>query len=134
MKRLLLAVIALQIYAIQNGFADNTSDSLYFEKKYQGMTEEQIAAYEDSVLKANYPAVRIETRPDAEQKETAGQSLRTLSPGFDPIQNTYVPYSADIDTSLGVEEIEIHSEALPSGAKAYTVPIKAYAVEGGFSP
>lgn len=134
MKRLLLATIAFHLFAIQSGFADNTSDSLYYEKKYHGMTEEQIAAYEDSVLKANYPAVHIETKPDAAQKVGTDQSQRNLIGGFEPIVNTYVPYSADINTSLGVEEIEIHTEVLPSGAKSYTVPIKAYAVEGSFSP
>ena len=134
MKRILLTVIVFQIISAVSVLADEQRDSLYYEMKYQGMTKEQIAAYEDSVLKANYPAVHIETIPDVGRKTETTEPRRSLSSGYVAIENSIVPNTASVNTSLGVGEIEIRPEALPSGAKGYTVPIKAYSVEGKPSP
>lgn len=139
MKNILLTIIAFLIFSAANAFTTSERDSLYrdslyFEKKYHGMTEDQIAAYEDSVVKANYPAVHILTNPIADGKVLPSQTQRSLSAGNGAIVNTIVPNTANINTTYGVDEIEIQSEALPSGAKGYTVPIKAYTVEGSLSP
>ena len=125
MKRILLTIIVFQIISAVSVLADEQRDSLYYEKKYQGMTKDQIAAYEDSVLKANYPAVHIETIPDVGRKTETTEPRRSLSSGYVAIENSIVPNTASVNTSLGVGEIEIRPEALPSGAKGYTVPIKA---------
>lgn len=121
-------MVAVNMQAVNDG--DN--DSIRFMEKFAGWTEEQILAYEDSLIKALTPPNAVIERPD-----TTGSSTQAEKKEYqrsERIVNSIVPDYVTIDTSKGVGQIDIETGFTPTGARTYNVPIKSYSVDGFPSP
>lgn len=106
---------------------------------FSKMTDEQITAWEDSIVNILYPPMdictydkstgKIEILPEVEQQiiETATE----LRYGY---TNDYVPTSFSIDKNKLVGEIPISSSMMPNGALTYQVPIDVYPGINGHQP
>lgn len=104
---------------------------------FSKMTDEQITAWEDSIVNILYPPMEIFTYNN---KETEGiktlpdeklTGIGTMAAGF---TNTYVPTSVSIDKNKVAGEIPIQSSVKPNGAVSYNVPIDIYPGINGFQP
>ena len=124
----ILALLAINVQAVNDG--DN--DSIRFMKKFAGWTEEQILAYEDSLINALTPPNPVIERPDTTSSRTPADKKEYLR--AERIQNSIVPDYVTIDTSKGVGQIDIETGFTPTGARTYNVPIKSYSVDGFPSP
>lgn len=94
------------------------------------MSIEEFDAYCDSLYNAEHPWIKEVTYTDT--VKTIPPSQRQLS-SFS-YSNSYVPNSVSINTSNAVGQIDIESGTSPTGARTYTVPIKAYKQDGMFCP
>lgn len=124
----ILALLAINVQAVNDG--DN--DSIRFMKKFAGWTEEQILAYEDSLINALTPPNTVIERPDTTSSRTQAENREYQR--AERIQNSIVPDYVTIDTSKGVGQIDIETGFTPTGARTYNVPIKSYSVDGFPSP
>ena len=124
----ILALLAINVQAVNDG--DN--DSIRFMKKFAGWTEEQILAYEDSLINALTPPNPVIERPDTTSSRIPADKKEYLR--AERIQNSIVPDYVTIDTSKGVGQIDIETGFTPTGARTYNVPIKSYSVDGFPSP
>lgn len=124
----ILVLLSLHAFAVNDG--DN--DSLLFMKKFGGWTEEQIKAYEDSVINVLTPQPKLVVHP---VRSTASMSSPIVaSSQVEPTLLTSVPTTATIDHSRKVGKIEIIPGMTPTGARTYKIPIQSYSVEGRPSP
>ena len=94
------------------------------------MTDTERDAYYDSIYWANHPWVELVLNTDT--SKIVNPPVRQDN-NFD-YSNNYVPNSVSISTSKAVGQIDIVSGISPSGARTYTVPIKAYKLDGVFCP
>ena len=117
---------------VSNGFSqaldeDSTGKVL---SGFAGWTENDFGQIEDSVGNASYSDVKVvfsesfeeETRDETEEGE------------MQIFNNTYVPSSISINTSLSVGEIPMTSSVTQTGAVVYTVPIEVYPGMNGMQP
>lgn len=110
---------------------DSEGDSIRIPKDSLAiMTVEELNAYYDSIYRLDHPRMQIIWNPDT--SKAVNQPLRQKKEFS--YSNSYVPNSVTLDTSNAVGEIEIQGNISPSGAKTYTVPIRAYKHEGAFCP
>ena len=94
------------------------------------MTDTERDAYYDSIYWANHPWVELVWNTDT--SKIVNPPIRQDNT-FD-YSNNYVPNSVSISTSKAVGQIDISSGISPSGARTYTVPIKAYRLDGVLCP
>ena len=110
---------------------DSNGDSTRVSKdSLVNMTKEEFDAYCDSIYNAEHPWIKEVTYTDTAKVTNPPQrQKRTFE-----YANSYVPNSVSISTSKAVGQIDIESGTSPTGARTYTVPIKAYKQDGMFCP
>ena len=139
MKKTLCLLAAMAALTIGNtGWAtakcyapDSKSDSIRVSKdSLAKMSMEELNAYCDSLYHADHPWIKEVTYSDtAKMTNPPQRQQRTFE-----YANSYVPNSVSISTSKAVGQIDIEPGISPSGAKTYTIPIKAYKQDGMFCP
>lgn len=133
-KWLASVLMLLIIYSYKASAQDNQSSDDSVNKVSQdsldNMSNEEFYAYFDSIYRAHLPKIQIVDIPDTAKVVVPSQRQQKVF----SYSNNYVPNSVSISTSKAVGEIEIQSGVSPSGAKTYTVPIKAYKFDGVFCP
>lgn len=124
-RHLMMTVLLLQAVMTYAQHAEDNDSTLV--NPFLGWTDEQIDAYEDSVIQSLYPQPDvIEKIPEAvlydkeDTRNTLNAQGEILRSGGTDV----------IDYTKAVGQIEIRSGMTPSGAKTYTIPIHSYAVEG----
>ena len=126
---MLVLLLCPQITSAQDFSSDDKTNKVILDS-LDGMSAEEYYAYFDSIYRAQLPKLQIVELSDTakvvippeKQKENFSYS------------NSYVPNSVSISTANAVGQIEIQSDVSPTGAKTYTVPIKAYQFDGVFCP
>lgn len=133
----LLAVIVALIIVNTNEISakcyttSSKGDSIRLPKdSLAKMSMKEFDAYCDSLYNAEHPWIKEVIYTDT--VKTIPPSQRQLS-SFS-YSNSYVPNSVSINTSNAVGQIDIESGTSPTGARTYTVPIKAYKQDGMFCP
>jgi RHS repeat-associated protein len=110
---------------------DSNGDSIRVSKdSLVNMTKEEFDAYCDSIYNAEHPWIKEVTYTDTVKMTNPP----TRQKRYFEYANNYVPNSVSISTSKAVGQIDIESDTSPTGAKTYTVPIKAYKQDGMFCP
>ena len=126
---MLLTVYSHKSYAQDNHSSDDSTNKVS-QDSLDKMSDEEFYAYYDSIYRAQLPKIQIVDIPDTAKVVVPSQRQQKVF----SYSNNYVPNSVSINTSKAVGEIEIQSGVTPSGAKTYTVPIKAYKFDGVFCP
>lgn len=126
---MLLAISSHNSYAQDNQSFDDSVNKIS-QDSLDNMSNEEIHAYYDSIYRAQLPKIQIVEIPDTAKVVVPTQRQQKVF----SYSNSYVPDSVSISTSKAVGEIEIMSGVSPTGAKTYTVPIKAYKFDGVFCP
>ena len=126
---MLLTVYSHKSYAQNNQSPDNSANKVS-QDSLDKMSNEEFYAYYDSIYRAQLPKIQIVDIPDTAKVVVPTQRQKEEF----SYSNSYVPNSVSISTSKAVGEIEIMSGVSPTGAKTYTVPIKAYKFDGVFCP
>ena len=126
---MLLAVCSHKSYAQGNQYLEDDINKV-FQDSLDKMSNEEFYAYYDSVYRAQLPKIQIVNIPETAKVVIPSQRQQEEF----SYSNDYVPNSVTIDTSKAVGQIDIESSVSPSGAKVYTVPIKAYKFDGVFCP
>lgn len=110
---------------------DSNGDSIRVSKdSLVNMTKEEFDAYCDSIYNAEHPWIKEVTYTDT--VKIANPPTRQKR--YFEYANSYVPNSISVSTSKAVGQIDIESGTSPTGARTYTVPIKAYKQDGMFCP
>lgn len=93
---------------------------------FAGWTDEQIDAYEDSIIQSLYPQPKVIERSEEKSigfnmvdKHTSSSTTPRL------MLNSVI-----VDQTKAVGQIDINSGMTPSGAKTYSIPIHSYSVNG----
>ena len=126
---MLLAISSHNSYAQDNQSFDDSVNKIS-QDSLDNMSNEEIHAYYDSIYRAQLPKIQIVEIPDTAKVVVPTQRQQKVF----SYSNSYVPDSVSISISKAVGEIEIISGVSPTGAKTYTVPIKAYKFDGVFCP
>lgn len=133
----LLTVIAVLILVNINEVSakcyvpGSKSDSIRVSKdSLARMSAEEFDAYCDSLYNADHPWIKEVTYTDTVKITNPP----TRQKRYFEYANSYVPNSVSISTSKAVGQIDIESGTSPTGARTYTVPIKAYKQDGMFCP
>lgn len=126
---MLLAVYSHKSFAQDNQPSDDSTNKVS-QDSLDKISNEEFYAYFDSIYRAQLPKIQIVDIPDTAKVVVPSQRQQKVF----SYSNNYVPNSVSISTSKAVGEIEILSGVTPSGAKTYTVPIKAYKFDGVFCP
>lgn len=136
MKKTICLASALMLFVLcpQRSFAqdDSTDDNVskISQDSLDRMSPEEYYAYFDSIYRAQLPKLQIVELPDT-AKVVIPSERQTENFSY---SNSYVPNSVSISTTHAVGQIEILSDVSPTGAKTYSVPIKAYQFDGVFCP
>ena len=116
------------VYAQQ----DSTNTARKSTPDFENWTEEQIVQWEDSVRKALYPEVSIDSIAAPSQKDLNRTSRSTASSMT--FTNSHVKDSYPVDKTKDVGEIPISSSLTPTGAMTYNIPVEASPGRQGFHP
>ena len=133
---LLTVIVALTIGNTGRTSANNyapksKSDSIRMPKdSLVNMTKEEFDAYCDSIYNAEHPWIKEVTYTDTVKITNPP----TRQKRYFEYANSYVPNSVSISTSKTVGQIDIESGTSPTGARTYTIPIKAYKQDGTLCP
>lgn len=110
---------------------DTTSDSIKVTNdSLANMTGEELIAYYDSIYRKNHPRLQMVWYNNKDKEEIPSQRQKD---NFN-YSNSYVPNFVTVSTANAVGQIDIESGTSPTGARTYTVPIKAYKQDGIFCP
>lgn len=129
------AIFAHQVnksYTDQNDSTTETSPGK--SDPFEGWTEEQYRAYEDSIRAVLYPPVTECHRNLSDIKIIPYQPTDTVDSSRFAGENSHVPDYVYISTSKAVGEIPIQSAMTQSGARTYTIPISVYPGMHGHQP